>query len=65
MDSDADVMNAAVLLIKEHGSEAWLEAASKHSELEEAGDRAGAARWRRIANAISQMDDAETQGPAS
>jgi hypothetical protein len=65
MDNDVDVMNVAALLIKEHGADAWLEAASKHRELEEAGDRAGAAVWRRIANAISKLDDAESEGPAS
>ena len=64
-DADADVMNAAALLIKEHGSGAWLEAASKHSELKEAGDRAGAAMWWRIADVISKLDDAESEGPTS
>ena len=62
MVADIDISRSAALLIKQHGTTAWLEAAAKYRELLAREDYAGATAWRRIAAAIAQFDDVKHQG---
>jgi hypothetical protein len=55
-----DVWRAAKLVVDEHGAGAWLHAAMWIDELDKGGDSAGAAVWRRIAEAIAKWDDMDS-----
>lgn len=59
MVNQADILHAAALVIKEHGEDAWLEAASKSTDLKASGDLAGSKHWMRIAEAITAMSNQE------
>lgn len=59
MVNQADIIQAAALLIKEHGEDAWLEAAAKSTDLKKSGDLGGSQMWMRIADAIAALADQE------
>lgn len=52
-----DILRSAKLMIKNHGSGAWIECASKHRELLAEGDEEGARVWLEIAEVIARWDD--------
>ena len=43
--SDIGIRRSAVLLVKEHGEEAWTEAVVRFFEIKERGDTEGMAVW--------------------
>lgn len=53
-----DIARSAALMIKQHGEEAWTEAASKYFEMKERGDEEGMRVWRLIAAVINKLTDA-------
>lgn len=55
MVSDFDIQRSAVSLIKEHGEEAWNEAAARYFDMKEKGDAAGMVVWPRVAHVICEM----------
>ena len=57
MTSDLDIYRSAKLLIDQHSDEAPIHAAMKADELSEKGDLDGAAAWRRILDAINELQD--------
>lgn len=57
-----DVLTAAVLLVKEHGEDAWLEASSKSTDQKAAGDTAGSQFWAHVADAIAALSEPGTTG---
>ena len=57
MVADIDIYRSAKLLIQQHGTAAWLEAATRFRELKAQGDLEGAVVWKRIAAAIAELDD--------
>lgn len=63
MISDLDIWRAANLLIRQHGTEAEIEAARRFDLMLERGDLDGQAVWKRIRRAIGELQAAPT-GPA-
>ncbi len=59
MNSVFDTYRAASLLIKQHGDEAVIHAATRVYELLDAGDLDCAAVWRRIIRAIEELQRKE------
>jgi hypothetical protein len=55
MIDDLDILRAANILIKRHGSDAALAAAQRADELLEAGDPDGCAIWKRILSAVREL----------
>ena len=55
MINDTDIFRAAKLLIDQHGEDAPLRAAQRADELLEEGDVDGVAVWRRILEAIDEL----------
>lgn len=54
--SDLDIYRAAKLLLEQHGENAKIEAARRFDELTNAGDVEGRRVWRRIGDAIKDLD---------
>jgi hypothetical protein len=52
---EIDIWRVANLMLTRHGEEAMLETAQYAHKLAADGDRAGAATWLRITNAICQL----------
>jgi hypothetical protein len=52
---EIDIWRAALLIIKRHGGKALDESAARAEELALAADDAGAAGWRRIMDAVTQL----------
>jgi triphosphoribosyl-dephospho-CoA synthetase len=52
---DPDIFRAATLLIDKHGDDAALRAAQRADELLEDGDVDGTVVWRRIIDAIEEL----------
>jgi hypothetical protein len=52
---EIDIWRAAQLMIKRYGDEALAESASRADELASAGNDDGAAIWRRIMAAVTQL----------
>jgi hypothetical protein len=52
---EVDIWRVANLMLTRHGDEAMLESAQHAHELASERDRAGAATWLRITNAIAQF----------
>jgi hypothetical protein len=52
---DPDIFRAAKLLIDQHGADAPIRAAQRADELLEGGDMDGAVVWRRIIDAIEEL----------
>jgi hypothetical protein len=59
---DSDIWRAANLLIRQHGSDAELEAAKRADLMLERGDRDGQMVWLRIMRAIAELQAPRT-GP--
>jgi len=60
---EIDIWRIATLMLKCYGDEADIESAIRAEELAEAGDGAGAAVWRRITDAIGQLENDTSPGP--
>ncbi len=52
---DIDIFQAAAVLIKQHGDEAPLLAIKRATKMQNAGDVDGYAVWKRIVDAINDM----------
>jgi len=52
---EIDIWQAALLMIKRHGEKALDESAARADELALAGDDDGAATWRRIMSAVTEL----------
>jgi hypothetical protein len=63
MIPEIDIWRVANLMLKRYGEEADIESAIRAEELAEAGDRAGEVIWRRIIDAIGQLENATPPGP--
>jgi hypothetical protein len=57
------IWRAANLMLKRYGDEAIAKSVSLAEELAAEGDRAGAAVWRRITEAIEQLANTKPPGP--
>ena len=57
-----DIWRVANLMLNRYGDEADIESAIRAEELAEAGDRAGEAVWRRIIDAIGQLENTTPPG---
>ena len=55
MIPEIDIWRVANLMVTRYGEEATLEGATRAHELASEGDRAGAATWLRITNAIALL----------
>ncbi len=55
MTSDLDIYRSAHVLIQQHGEWAAMEAAMKADAMLDKGDLDGAAVWRRIVEAINEI----------
>ncbi|WP_422366429.1 hypothetical protein [Pelagibius sp.] len=53
--SDIDIYRSASILIREHGKDAGLEAASRADALMEKGDVDGQRTWKRILAAVEEL----------
>ena len=62
MISDLDIWRAAHLLIRQHGTDAELEAAKRADLMLERGDLDGQSLWRQIRRAIVELQ-AQPVGP--
>jgi hypothetical protein len=60
---EIDIWRVANLMLTRHGEEAMLETAQYAHKLATDGDRAGAATWLRITNAIVQLANTTASGP--
>ena len=63
MIPEIDIWRVAYLMLKRYGHEADIESAIRAEELAEAGDWAGEAVWRRIIDAIGQLENTTAPGP--
>ena len=63
MIPEIDIWRVASLMLSRYGDEADIEGAIRAEELAEAGDSAGAAVWRRITDAIGQLENNTSPGP--
>ncbi|MBT4701412.1 MAG: hypothetical protein HOB79_10085 [Rhodospirillaceae bacterium] len=57
-----DVWLSAKVLVDQHGDEATIHAAMRSDELLDAGDVDGAATWRRVIQAINELENTEPDG---
>jgi len=64
MIDDPDIFRAAKLLIDQHGDDAPIRAAQRADVLLEEGDLDGALVWRRILDAIDEMQRSLREGEA-
>ena len=62
MIPEIDIWRVANLMLTCYGEEAILEGATRAHELAADGDRAGAATWLRITNAITQLTNTTSPG---
>jgi len=60
---EIDIWRAALLLLKRYGERALDESAARADELALAGDDDGAATWRRIMAAVTQLANKTSVGP--
>ena len=63
MIPEIDIWRVANLMLRRYGDEADIESAIRAEELAEAGDRAGEAIWRRVIDAIAQLETTTPPGP--
>lgn len=63
MIPEIDIWRAAALMVKRYGEQALEESAVRADELTSAGDDDGAAAWRRIMAAVTQLDNKTPSGP--
>jgi hypothetical protein len=62
MIAEIDIWRVAHLMLKRYGDKADIESAIRAEELAEAGDWAGEAVWRRITDAIGQLENTTPPG---
>jgi hypothetical protein len=62
MIDDADIFRAAKLLIEQHGDDADIRAAERADELLDEGDTEGSALWRRVLEAIDELQRGRRDG---
>jgi hypothetical protein len=60
---EIDIWRVANLMLKRYGDDADIESAIRADELAEEGDHNGAAVWRRIIDAIGQLENTTPPGP--
>jgi hypothetical protein len=60
---EIDIWRVANLMLKRYGEEADIESAIRAEELAEKGDWTGEAIWRRIIDAIGQLENTTPPGP--
>ena len=63
MIPEIDIWRAAALMLKRYGEQALEESAARADELMSAGDDDGAATWRRIMAAVTNLADKTPSGP--
>ena len=63
MIPEIDIWRIATLMLKCYDDQAGAESAIRSAELAEARDSAGAAVWRRITDAIGQLENSTSPGP--
>ena len=63
MIPEIDIWRVANLMLKHSGDEADIECAIRAEELAAAGDWVGEAVWRRIIDAIGQLENTTPPGP--
>jgi hypothetical protein len=63
MIPEIDIWRVANLMLKCYGDEADIESAIRAEELSEEGDHNGAAVWRRVIDAITQLLNTTLPGP--
>ncbi len=61
MTSDLDIYRSANLLVKQHGENTPIEAATRADAMLEAGDLDGYAVWRRILRAVEGLQKTEPE----
>ncbi len=64
MIPEIDVWRSAHLMIQQYGEDAAHQADARGGDLIEQGDSAGGAVWRRIRQAIGQLQNDTPNGPA-
>ena len=62
MIPEIDIWRVANLMLKRYGDQAEAESAIRSAELAEAGYSAGAAVWRRVTDAIGQLENTTPPG---
>ncbi len=62
MTSDLDIYRAAKLVMDQHGQDAAFHAAQRADAVLDAGDLDGAATWRRVLDAIKQLQGVTPAG---
>ncbi len=62
MIDDPDIYRAAKLMIDQHGEDAAIRAAQRADELLDDGDVEGSAVWRRILEAIDELQRGRREG---
>ena len=62
MIDDPDIFRAAKLLIDQHGDDAAIRAAQRADELLDEGDVDGVVVWRRILEAIDELQRGRREG---
>ena len=60
---EIDIWRVANLMLNRYGDEADIESAIRAEELAEKGDWTGEAIWRRIIDAIGQLENTTPPGP--
>ncbi len=55
MTSDIDIYRSAQVLVKQHGTDAPIEAAMRADAMLEAGDLDGLAVWKRVLRAVEEL----------
>ena len=60
---EIDIWRVANLMLKRYGDEADIESAIRAEELAAAGDWVGEAVWRRVIDAIGQLENTTPPGP--
>jgi hypothetical protein len=60
---EIDIWRAATLMLKRYGERALEESASRADELASSGDDDGAVTWRRIMDAVTQLENKTPPGP--
>ena len=63
MIPEIDIWRVANLMLKRYGDEADIESAIRVEDLADSGDWAGEAVWRRIIDAIGQLENTTPPGP--
>jgi hypothetical protein len=63
MIPEIDIWRVAALMLKRYGGEADIESAIRAEAFADVGDLAGEAIWRRIIDAIDQLENTRPPGP--